>query len=365
MYMKTNLTFSNLQGRKDDAKLHTVSEFCRIVANETATDLYGYFSNFYAAFLADSYKEQKQENETVSDFRNRLMRKAFQQVKSTKTSDLKNTDLYKIFVSKNQLFKLVRTISPCFYDDEMKHKFAKRKVIAFNTKNLTSEQVKDYTNVGYKVFTLKLEQGVKVFEFITKEFKTVDGAFSANETADFYTLMLNKQRKQRKDKFEEIKETGVYFFDAKENISTMVEHDKMNFRTMYTYISEYAQKQNFEKVQNQQDKERREKTQKDMMKASKKLDAAVSTAFNKLLDWKMKAQQENGYITDETKRNLLQADAIRLTALYKDACRKRFADWNEAENGLLSDVSVLVRKLTIDAPKAKKTTKTAKNKKAA
>lgn len=351
--MKTKVNYSAFQGKKDDAKMHSVSEFCRLVANETVLDCYGYFMNFYAAFLADSSNEKKQENETVSDFKNRVMRKAFQQVKSTKTSELKETELYKIFSSKNQLFKLVRTIAPCYYDDEMKHKFAKRKIIALNIAKLNSEQITEYKNTGYKEITLKQEN--KEMRFITKHFKTLDGSFSSDETENYFSAMLQQVRKQRKDKFAELKETGIYFFDANENICTMFEYDKMNFATMYVYISEYAQKQNFEKVQNQQEKEKRKKMQLSLLKSNKKLDAAISTAFNKLVDFKMQALKEyKEYITDETKRNLLQAQSMKLVTLYKDAIKKRFGNFNEKENGFLSDVANMMRKLTIDAPKQKR-----------
>lgn len=351
--MKTKVTYSAFQGKKDDAKFHSVSEFCRLVANETSTDCYGYFMNFYAAFLADSSNEKKQENETVSDFRNRVMRKAFQQVKSTKTSELKETELYKIFSSKNQLFKLVRTIAPCYYDGEMKHKFAKRKIIALNVAKLNSEQITEYKNTGFKEITLQHDN--KEMRFITKHFKTLEGAFSSDETEKYFSAMLQQVRKQRKDKFAELKETGIYFFDANENICTMFEYDKMNFATMYVYISEYAQKQNFEKVKNQQENEKRTKTQLNLLRANKKLDTAISTAFNKLVDFKMQTSKEyKEYITDETKRNLLQAQSMKLVTLYKDAIKKRIGDFNENENGLLSDIANMMRKLTIDAPKQKR-----------
>lgn len=350
--MKTKVTYSTFQGKKDDVKFHSVSEFCRLVANETLTDCYGYFVNFYAAFIADSSNEKKQENETVLDFRNRVMRKAFQQVKSTKTSDLKETELYKIFSSKNQLFKLVRTIAPCYYDNEMKHKFAKRKILALNVAKLNSEQITDYKNTGYKEIALK--QGNKEMRFITKHFNTLDGVFSSDETEKHFSAMLQQVRKQRKDKFAELKETGIYFFDANENICTMFEYDKMNFATMYTYVSEYAQKQNFEKVKNQQEKEKKTKFQLDILKSNRKLDAEISKAFNKLLDFKNKLNKEyKEYITDETKRNLLQAESIKLVTIYKDAIKKRFGDFNENENSFLCEIANMMRKLTIDAPKQK------------
>ena len=90
--MKTKLNYSKYQGRLDDKKFHSVAEFCRLVANDTVLDVYGYFSNFYASFIADTMKTQKHESENANEYRQRVLRNAFNQVKSTPTKVLKETD---------------------------------------------------------------------------------------------------------------------------------------------------------------------------------------------------------------------------------------------------------------------------------
>lgn len=378
--MKTKVNFSKLQGRKDDTRFHSVAEFCRIVANECRNDIYGYFSSFYAAFVADTSTERKHESETNNDYRNRILRNAFQLVKSTPTKELKESTLYKTFSSKNQLFKLVRSISPAFYDTDLNHKFAKQQIIAFNTSKLTTERINEMLATGYKVVSLDIPKGVNVYfpngkqlEIITKHFRTENGAFCEDETKGYYYNLLSETRKQRKEKFAEMKESSVFYLDKNENICTLVEHDKLNFATLYAYVSEYAQRENFAKVENQQQKERQKKVLFDMWKASKKLDASVSKAFNSLLDFRNKVAKEHkyAYIADENTRNLVVAGFIKLTTEYKAACQKRFADWKENENPFLQDTGKVLKVLTIQPaqPKAdakkKASAKKASNKKAA
>ena len=356
--MKTKLNYSKYQGRLDDKKFHSVAEFCRLVANDTVLDVYGYFSNFYASFIADTMKTQKHESENANEYRQRVLRNAFNQVKSTPTKVLKETELYKIFASKNQLFKLIRTISPCFYDLDGNHKFAKRTIVAFNTSKITKERTNDMINSGYKVVTLDIPKtanfpnGKKV-EIITKHFKTENGVFDKDLTLGEFYNRLDKVRKQRKDKFSELKETPEYFFDDNDNVVTLTENDKMNFVTLYAYISEYAQIENFKKVATIQENEKRQKSLLNLWNATKKLDTKVSIAFNKVLDYRTKVQSEykNAYIQDDCKREVVLGMFTKLLAEYKAECKKRFADWNESENAFISDTSKVVRVLCIDKPK--------------
>lgn len=368
--MKAKVNFSKLQGRNDDKKFHSVAEFCRIVANDCTTDIYGYFTSFYAAFLADTTSEKKHESENNDDFKNRVLRNAFQRVKSTPTKELKESALYKTFSSKNQLFKLVRSIMPAFYDEDCNHKFAKVQKVAFNTSKLSRERVEELVSTGYKVFTLDIPaekcnhpNGKKV-EIVTKVFKTENGSFDAELTKGYYYNLLDESRKQRKEKFAEFKESSVFFFDENDNICTLVENDKMNFATLYAFMSEYAQRENFAKVENQQQKEKQRKSLLNLFKANKKLDANVSKSFNALLDFRNKvvAENDNAFIADENKRNLVVAGFIKLTTEYKAACQKRFADWKESENPFLQDTANVVRMLTIQ-PAKKATGKKATTKK--
>ena len=372
--MKTKVNFSKLQGRNDDKKFHSVAEFCRIVSNDCTNDIYGYFTSFYAAFLADTTSEKKHESETNNDFKNRVLRNAFQRVKSTPTKELKESALYKTFSSKNQLFKLVRSIMPAFYDNDYNHKFAKVQKVAFNTSKLSRERLNDLVSVGYKVFTLDIPAGKcnqpkgKVVEIVTKHFKTENGIFDIDWTKCYYYDLLDESRKQRKEKFAEMKESSVFFFDENDNICTLVENDKLNFATLYAYISEYAQIENFAKVENQQQKEKQRKTLLNLFKANKKLDASVSKSFNALLDFRNKvvAENNNAFIADEIQRNLVVAGFIKLTTEYKAACQKRFADWKESENPFLQDTAKVARLLTIQpAPTKKDATKEASTKKGA
>ena len=363
--MKTKVNFSVSQGRKDDKKFHSVSEFCRIVANDCTNDIYGYFTSFYAAFLADTSNEKKHESESNTDFKNRVLRVSFQRVKSISTKDLKESTLYKTFSSKNQLFKLIRSIMPAFYDDENNHKFAKVQKIAFNTSNLTKEQIQNFLDAGYKLVVLDIPAGKcnqpkgKVIEIITKHFKTENGVFDEYLTKGWYYNKLDDEtRKQRKEKFADMKESTIYFFDEKENICTLVENDKMNFQTMYSYISEYAQRENFAKVESQQQKEKKTNFQKKQMKNNQKFDDEISRTFNKLLEYRNKVSKEhkNQYITEENDRNLVLAGFIKYTTEYKKACQKRFENWNENENEFLKDTGKVVHILT-NKPVTKETTK--------
>ena len=358
--MKTNVRFSTLQGRKDDAKFHSVAEFCRIVANDVNLDIYGYFSSFYAAFIADTSSERKHESESGTDFVKRVMNNAYMKAKSTPTKVLKETELYKIFSSKNQLFKLVRTINPCFYDTENKHQFAKNKVVAFNAAKFSTEKINDFVTAGCVSVVLDIPESKyfpngKQLTILTKCYKTENGSFSNDATLQHYYTKLSSERKQRKEKFADIAESSIYYLDANENICTLVANDKMNFQMMYAYISEYAQRKNIAKVSLQQEKERKENFQKKTLKAQQKFDAGISKAFNALLDYRNKVAKENKYqyIADENTRNLVVAGFIKLTTEYKAACQKRFADWKESENGFLQDTANVVRLLTIQpAPKA-------------
>ena len=361
--MKANVRFSTLQGRKDDAKFHTTAEFCRIVANDVIQDIYGYFTSFYAAFIADTMQERKHESESSNDFVKRVMNKAYQTAKSTPTKVLKETELYKTFCSKNQLFKLVRTIAPCFYDAEQKHQFAKREIIAFNAVKFSSEKLQEYKDDGYQVVELDIKKdenanfpnGKKV-TIVTKQFKLVDSAFSETETKRFFCSNLQETRKQRKEKFAELAESSVFYFDANDNVCTLKAYDKMNFQIMYAYVSEYAQRKNIEKVSLQQEKEKKANFQKKTMKAQQKFDAEITRTFNALLSFRNKTAKEhnNQYIADENARNLVVAGFIKLTTEYKAACQKRFADWKESENPFLHDTGIVVRTLTTEPvqPKA-------------
>ena len=377
--MKTNVRFSKMQGRNDDKKFHSVAEFCRIVANDVNTDIYGYFANFYAAFIADTLQEKKRTEESQNDFIKRVMNKAYQTAKSTPTKELKETELYKTFSSKNQLFKLVRTISPCFYDENGKHLFAKVQKVAFNTGKLSKETLSEYVKTGYQVFTLDIPadtnknfpKGKKV-EICTKVFKTENGVFDICLSRGLYYQNLENTRKQRKEKFANLYESSIFFFDDNDNICTLVENDKMNFATLYAYVSEYAQLQNIEKVSLQQQKEKKEKFQKETIKNQFKFDAAISKAFNALLSYRNKVSKEHNYqfIADENQRNLVVAGFIKLTTEYKAACQKRFADWKESENEFLKDTAKVVHALSIqpEQPKAatkKKTSTKKETKKAA
>ena len=359
--MKTKVNFSKMQGRKDDKKFHSVAEFCRIVANDCVNDVYGYFMSFYAAFVADTSNERKHESETTNDFYNRVLRNSLQSVKSMSTKELKESALYKTFSSKNQLFKLLRTIMPAFYDVESNHKFAKVQKIAFNTSKLSRERLNDMIETGYKVLTLDIPKdnanypNGKRIEIVTKHFKTENGLFDETLTKGYYYNLLSETRKQRKENFADMKESTTFFFDANDNVCTLVENDKMNFATLYAFMSEYAQRENFAKVENQQQKERQKKTLFNLWKSNKKLDASVSKTFNALLDFRCKvvAENNNAFIADENKRNLVVANFIKLTTEYKAACQKRFVDWKENENGFLQDTANVVRLLTIQpAPKA-------------
>lgn len=358
--MKTKVNYSKMQGRKDDKKFHSVAEFCRIVANDCTTDIYGYFVNFYAAFVADTSNERKHESETTNDFNNRVLRNALQAVKSMPTKELKESTLYKTFSSKNQLFKLVRSIMPAFYDTDNNHKFAKVQKVAFNTSKLSRERLNDMVSTGYKVLTLDIPKenanypNGKRVEIVTKHFKTENGLFDETLTKGYYYNLLSENRKQRKENFADMKESATFFFDANDNICTLVENDKLNFASLYAFVSEYAQRENFAKVENQQQKEKQRKVLFNLWKANKKLDASVSKTFNALLDFRCKvvAENNNTFIADENKRNLVVANFIKLTTEYKAACQKRFADWKESENGFLQDTANVVRLLTIQpAPK--------------
>lgn len=366
--MKTSIRFSKLQGRKDDAKFHTVAEFCRIVANDVNLDIYGYFTSFYAAFIADTSNDKKHNSESANDFIKRIMNNAYMKAKSTPTKELKETELYKVFCSKNQLFKLVRTISPCFYDTDNKHQFAKNKVVAFNAAKFSTEKIDDFIKAGYVSVMLDIPESKyfpngKQLTILTKCYKTESGSFSNDATLQHYYTKLSTERKQRKEKFTEITESSIYYLDANENICTLVANDKMNFQIMYAYISEYAQRQNIAKVSLQQEKEKKENFQKKNLKAQQKFDAGISKTFNALLDFRNKVAKENNfqYITDENTRNLVVAGFIKLTTEYKAACQKRFADWKETDNEFLKDTGKVVQLLTVTPvqPKA------ASNKKAA
>lgn len=352
--MKTNIRFSKLQGRKDDKKFRSVAEFCRIVANDVNLDIYGYFTSFYAAFIADTSSERKHQSESGNDFLKRVMNNAFMKAKSTPTKVLKETELYKVFCSKNQLFKLIRTISPCFYDTDNKHQFAKNKVVAFNAAKFSTEKINDFIEAGYVSVMLDIPESKyfpngKQLTILTKCYKTENGSFSNDATLQHYYAKLSTERKQRKEKFSEITESSIYYLDANENICTLVAKDEMNFETMYAYISEYAQRQNIAKVSLQQEKERKENFQKKTLKAQQKFDAGISKAFNALLDFRNKVAKENNfqYIADENARNLVVAGFIKLTTEYKAACQKRFADWKESENPFLQDTGKVVQLLTI------------------
>lgn len=366
--MKTKLNYSKYQGRLDDKKFHSVSEFCRIVANDTNLDCYGYFSNFYASFIADSMQTKKHESENANEYRNRVLRNAFQKVKSMSTKELKGTELFKIFSSKNQLFKLIRSISPCFYNQDGKHKFAKRTIIAFNTSKQTKERTNEMIHSGYKVLTLDIPKtdnfpnGKKV-EIVTKYFVTEDGVYNEFLSKGEFYGRLDNVRKQRKDKFAECKESPEFFFDANDNIVTLTESDKMNFATLYAYISEYAQIENFKKVETIQETEKRKKTLLNLWNANKKLDTKVSLAFNKVLDYRTKVQTEfkNAYIQDDCKREIVLGTFTKLLAEYKNECKKRFTDWNESENEFISDTAKVIRILCMDKPKEKKQSRKGKN----
>lgn len=373
--MKTNVRFSKIQGRIDDKKLHSTSEFCRIVANDVITDVYGYFTSFYAAFIADTLGEKKRTEENNDDYVKRVMNKAYQKAKSTPTKELKETALYKTFSSKNQLFKLVRTISPCYYDEENRHRFAKVSVIGFNTAKLSNEKVNDMLDNGFYEIPLSIEKDANKFipngkkvSVITKQIKLDENnEFSVIKTSAFFCEKLAESRNQRKTKFAEMCETGVYFFDANDNLCTMVEHDQMNFTTLYAYVSEYAQRRNFQRVTLQQEKEKKTRKNAEMYKATQKLSANVSKTFNALLSFRNKVAKDNNnqYITDENKRNLAVAGFIKLTTEYKAACQKRFADWKESENEFLKDTAKVVRMLTIEPVQPKAASKKKGTKKAA
>lgn len=362
--MKTNVRFSKMQGRNDDKKFHSVAEFCRIVANDVNTDIYGYFASFYAAFIADTLQEKKRTEESQNDFIKRVMNKAYQTAKSTPTKELKETELYKTFSSKNQLFKLVRTISPCFYDENGKHLFAKVQKVAFNAAKLSTEKINDFIKVGYVSVVLDIPVGKyfpngKQMTILTKCYKTENGIFDNDATLQHYYNNLSTERKQRKDKFADLKGSAIYFLDDNDNICTLVENDKMNFATLYAYVSEYAQLQNIEKVSLQQQKEKKEKFQKETIKNQFKFDAAISKAFNALLSYRNKVSKEynNQFIADENKRNLVVAGFIKLTTEYKAACQKRFTDWKESENEFLKDTAKVVHALTIQPVQPKAATK--------
>lgn len=362
--MKTNVRFSKIQGRNDDKKFHSTSEFCRIVANDVITDVYGYFTSFYAAFIADTLGEKKRTEENNDDYVKRVMNKVYQKVKSTPTKELKETALYKTFSSKNQLFKLVRTISPCYYDEENRHRFAKVQKVAFNAAKLSTEKINDLIKVGYASVVLDIPvsnyfPNGKQMTILTKCYKTDNGIFDNDKTLQHYYKKLSEERKQRKDKFLDLKDSAIYFFDENDNICTLVENDKMNFATLYAYISEYAQLQNISKISLQQEKEKKEKHQKEMIKNQFKFDAAISKAFNALLSYRNKVAKENNnqYITDENKRNLAVAGFIKLTTEYKAACQKRFADWKETDNEFLKDTANVVRTLTIEPAQPKAASK--------
>lgn len=361
--MKTSVFFSKLQGKRDDAKFHSVAEFCRIVSNDCAADIYGYFSRFYAAYIADVEKEKKSEGETRDEFTKRVLRKAETKVKSMKTAELKETALYKTFSSKNQLFKLVRTISPCFYDEDGKHLFARIQRIAINTSKLTREQITDYLEQGYIVITLDIPNGKKV-EIVTRLQKTENGVFSESLTKGYFYNKLEETRKQRKEKFADLEDSTVFFFDEDNNICTLKEYDKMNFTLLYSYVSEYAQRENFARVQTQQQMEKKVKAQKDTLKANQRFDEKISVAFNKLLDYRNKVNQEykGQYITNENNRNLVTANFIKLITEYKAACQKRFADWKENENEFLTDTKQVFTILTTAKIEKKTGKKTAKKK---
>lgn len=366
--MKANVRFTKLQGRTDDKKFHSVSEFCRIVANDVNLDVYNYFVSFYAAFIADTNKETKHTTESNDDFVKRVMNKAFNAAKNTPTSQLKETDLYKIFSSKNQLFKLIRTISPAFYDDDFKHQFAAKKMIAQNTAKISSEKVKDLEKSGAKRFTLKVQTGViesvtgvkepayKVVELVTKDFKTIGGVYSESMTNRYYLDNFAKQRKQRKEKFADLKESSVFFFDSNDNVCTLVSKDQMNFSLMYAYVSEYAQRENFAKVDLQQQKEKKEKQQKETIKNNRKFDAAISKAFNALLEYRNKVAKKYSlqYISDDNNRNLVVAGFIKHTTEYKAACQKRFSNWCESDNEFLKDCAKVLHALTKEPAAANK-----------
>ena len=356
--MKTNVFFSKLQGKKDDAKLHTVSEFCRIVANDCCIDIYGYFSRFYSAYISDIENEKKNENENRNDFLLRVQRKAENKIKRMKTAELRESNLFKIFSSKNQLFKLIRTISPCFYDENGNHQFARIFRVATNTSKLTREQIADLLESGNIILNLDIPGGKKV-EIVTKLYQTENGLYSETLTKGYYYNKLGETRKQRKEKFAELKESSVFFWDKDNNICTLKPYDKMNFQMLYSYISEYAQRENFARVQTQQQKEKKIKSQKETIKANSHFDEQISKSFNKLFEYrnKVKLEHKNTYIQDENTRNLVTANFIKLITEYKLACKKRFPDWKESENDFLADTKTVFSNLTEIPLQTKKTTK--------
>lgn len=346
MAQKVKTMFSKMQGKRDDAKFKTVAEFCRVVANETLKDCYGYFTSFYAAFIADTLYVRRDANETTQQHKERVLQKALQLAKSTPTKELKQHFLYGVFSSKNQLFKLVRNIAPAYYNDKNKHLFAKQKTVAFNAAKYTSETAKEMQNNGFQLITL--QRNGKEIVLLTKRVLTKDGIFSVEKTLSHYNEKLQEKRMQRKERFAEMKETTVYYWDANDNICTLVADDKLNFEMLYTYISEYAQRNNFERVQLSSDKEAKRNRQRKLIASIQKQDEKVSKTFAELLQYRNNVNKENNglFVEDETKRQLIIANFVRMVALYKDACNKRFENWDEKENGFLQDTFAVWDKLT-------------------
>lgn len=352
--MKAKVTFSKIRGKQDDQKLHSVAEFCRIVANECSRDIYGYFSSFYSAFIADTMLVKRNENENTKSYHQRVLAAAEKHTKSTSTKDLQNSDLYQIFSSKNQLFKLCRTILPAFYTEEMQHRFAKVAKVAFFADNYTKEEQKDLF-ADFYLITLQIDGKEK--DYYTKKVLYTDTKVDQKKTAARFAELLQAERKQRKANFAEMKESSIYFVDTKtQNICTLVDHDKLNFQTLYSLVSEYAQRKNFDKVASQQEREKNKKAQKEIIAANQRNFDRVAGAFSDLLKYKNDQinKYKGAYIADDAARLKVEAGFIEREKKYINLCCKSFESFNAKENPFLADIAAAIKVLCKDKPAASK-----------
>ena len=223
--MKVNVSISKKVGALLDAKQKSVKGLVNVVVNEMKVNSINseYFQSAFAALYADcdvtntsAAKESKSE---------RFMRKLesgksmFEALTKKQKTD---SDLFKTLSNKEELFVLLRNSLQCYYDNGQI--FAKKRIIAYNCENLTSEQKQAFSaKKTYTKVTIIKDDETKLECYLHLDFSQY-----VNDD-----LTVNKaERKQRKQLNGELSESSVVWFDEKNNLCTLVPFDVCTWRML-------------------------------------------------------------------------------------------------------------------------------------
>ena len=223
--MKVNVSVSKKVGSLLDAKQKTVKGMVNVVVNEMKVNSINseYFQSAFAALYADSEViNTSAAKESKSERFARKLQSGKSMFESLTKKQKIESELFKTLSNKEELFVLLRNSLPCYYENGQI--FAKKRIIAYNCDNLTSEQKQSFAaKKTYNKVTIIKDNETKIECYLHLDF-----AQFVNDD-----LTVNKaERKQRKQLNGELYESQIVWFDAKNNLCTLVPFDVCTWRLL-------------------------------------------------------------------------------------------------------------------------------------